>query len=205
LPSRRQFIGRHLMIKGRFADLLLSGRKVTTIRLGHVIPRYEEVIVHGHGRPLCKARIKQVTYKKVGELTEADAVRDGFNSLSELLKALKDTYGDISPDSEVTIIELEVEKVFTELDQSDPYMGLNPVDVARLGLRYLRRELPQGDVRVLEEVTRTGSLREATLRLYGSLSLKHRRAVRRVLRRVLRMLVERGLLGGGSSGAPTTH
>ncbi len=205
MTSRKVFLGRHLMVKGRFADLILSGRKKTTIRLGHVIPRYDEIIIHGHGRPLCKARIKGVTYKKVRELTEDDALRDGFNSLAELIKALRDAYGPISPDTEVTIIEFDVDKVFTELDYRDPYMGLNPVDIARLGLRYLRKELPESDVRVLEEVTRRGSLREATLKLYGSLSLKARRSVRRVIRRVLRTLIERGLLGGGSSKASPSH
>jgi len=199
LTARVKFLGRHLMVKGRFADLILSGRKKTTIRLGHVIPRYEEVIVHGHGRPLCKVRIRRVTYKRVKELTDDDALKDGFNGLAELLRALKETYGDISPDMEVTIIEFNVEKMFTDVDYSRPYMGLDPVDVARLGLRYLRKELPQGDVRVLEEVARTGSLREATLRLHKSLSLKARRSVRRVIRRVLKILVERGLLGSDFS------
>lgn len=197
--GRVRFLGRHLMIKGRFADLLLAGVKTTTIRLGIVKPRYEEVIVHGHGRPLCKARITSVTYKKVGELTEEDARRDGFNSLAELYKALKETYGNVRPDMDVTIIELKVEQKFTELDYRDPYLGLDPVDVARLGLRYLRGRLPENDVKVLEEIVRSGGIRGAAMKLYGSLSLKARRSIRRVLRRVLRTLVEEGLLGSNPS------
>lgn len=195
IMPRSKFLGRHIMIKGEFADLLLSGRKKTTIRLGHVIPRYQEVIVHGHGRPLCKARITNVTYKKVRDLTEEDAIKDGFSSLSELYKALKETYGNIRPDMEVTIIELQVEKVFTELDYKDPYLGLDPVDVARLGLRYLRSRLPESDLRILEEVVRSNGIRGAALKIYGSLSLKARRSIRRVLRRVLKTLVDEGLIG----------
>jgi len=194
LPKAR-FLGRHIMVKGKFADLLLSGRKKTTIRLGRVVPRYQEVIVHGHGRPLCKARITNVVYKKVGELTEEDARRDGFESLAELYKALKEAYGNVRPDMEVTIIELEVEKKFTELDYQDPYLGLDPVDLARLSLRYLRGRLPENDVRILEEIVRSNGIRGAALKLYGSLSLKARRAVRRVLRRALRTLIEEGLIG----------
>ncbi len=194
--ERRQFLGRHIMIKGEYADKLLSGEKKTTIRLGIVRPRYEEVIIHGHGRPLAKARIRGVIVKRVRELTDEDAVRDGFRSRRELLDALRRVYGDYGPDDYVTIIELEVTKRLDELDTEDPYMGLEPADIARLALRYLRGELSEEEVRVLEDLTRTNSIRETAIRLYGGI---HRRwRVRRALRRALRMLLERGLIGGST-------
>lgn len=191
--GRRQFIGRHLMLKGEYADKLLSGEKKTTIRLGIVRPKYEEVIVHGHGRPLAKVRIKSVTVKKAGELTDEDARRDGFRSREELLEALRRVYGDFTPDTPVTIMELEVVQRLDELDTEDPYMGLEPADIARLALRYLRGELGEEEVRVLEDLTRTNSIRETAIRLYGGIHRRYR--VRRALRRALRMLLERRLIG----------
>ena len=192
--ERVKFIGRHLMLRGAYADKLLSGEKATTVRLGIFKPKYDEVIVHGHGRPLAKARITRVEYKLVRELTEEDARRDGFSSLEEMLDALKKVYGDISPDDKVTILHLEVVQRLDDLPVEDPYMGLEPADIARLGLRYLRGDLSDEEVRVLEDLTRTNSIRSTAVRLYGSLGRRWR--VRKVLRRVLRLLRARRLLGG---------
>ncbi len=188
------------MIKGVWADKLLSGEKTTTIRLGIVRPRYDEVIIHGHGRPLAKARITRVTVKKVAELTDEDARRDGFPRREDLLDALRRVYGEFSPDDPVTIIELQVTKRLDELDSEDPYMGLEPADIARLALRYLRGDLSDEEVRVLEDLTRTNSIRETAIRLYGGI---HRRwRVRRALRKALRLLLARGLIGASTPKNP---
>ncbi len=191
---RVRFIGRHLMLRGVYADKLLSGEKVTTIRLGLFKPKYEEVIVHGRGRPLAKARIRLVEYKLVRELTEEDAKRDGFDSLEDLLGALRRVYGGFSPDDRVTILHLEITQRLDDLPAEDPYMGLKPADIARLGLRYLKADLDDEEVSVLEDLTRTNSIRSTAVRLYGSLEKRWR--VRRVLRKALRLLRARRLLGG---------
>jgi len=190
--GRVQYLGRHIMIKGVFADKLLEGRKSTTIRLGIVKPRYREVIIHGHGRPLAKAEITEVTVKRVAELTEEDARRDGFASLKDLLDALRSVYGDLRPDDNVTIIGLRVKQRLDSLESEDPYLGLEPADIARLALRYLKGELGEEDVRILEDLTRTNSIRMTAVRLYGSVERRYR--VRRALRRSLEMLLERGLV-----------
>lgn len=195
--SRVRYLGRHLMIRGVYADKLLEGRKTTTIRLGLFKPKYEEVIIHGHGRPLAKARIARVEYKKVSELTEEDARRDGFASLDDLLDALKKVYGEVSADDVVTIIHLEIIQRLDDLPLEDPYMGLEPADIARLALRYLREELDEEDARILEDLTRTNSIRSTALRLFGSIGRRWR--VRRALRKAVRMLRARRLLGGGPS------
>ncbi|NPA97568.1 MAG: ASCH domain-containing protein [Crenarchaeota archaeon] len=181
------------MVKGRFVDLILSGRKRSTIRLGKVIPRYSEVIIHGGGRPIAKARIVRVVHKKVRELTEEDARKDGYESLDELLKDLERVYGrKISPDDTVTIIEFEVEKTFTDLNPEDVYLGLSPIDVARIAYRYLRNELSKEDLRILDAVMRYRSIREASIKLFGTLS--KRWLIRKVLRRCLKRLIEKGIL-----------
>lgn len=190
---KKVYLRRHLMVKGRFVDLILRGVKTTTIRLGEVVPKYDEVIIHGGGRPVAKVRIASVRTKRVRELTEEDAKKDGYRSLRELLRDLERVYGrPILPDDVVTIIEFRVVQKFTDLNPEDVYLGLSPVDVARLGLRYLGKELGEEDRRVLHAVLRFQSIRTAAIELYGSLSLRWR--IRRVLRRVLMTLVERGIL-----------
>ena len=188
------YLGRHLMLKKKWGDLLLERRKRATIRLGVVKPKYEELIVHSGGRPIAKVRVKSVRVKRVRELTDEDARLDGFNSLDELLEALREAYGDFSPDEPVTIIELELVKRLDELESDDPYMGLEPADIARLALRYLRDELSEEEVRILRSLTATNSIRTTAQRLYGS--PVNRARVRRALRKALRLLVERGLIGG---------
>ncbi len=188
------YLGRHLMLKKKWGELLLEGRKRATIRLGVVRPKYEELIVHSGGRPIAKVRVKSVRVKRVRDLSDEDARLDGFTSLEELLQALREAYGRVSPDDPVTIIELELVKRLDELESDDPYMGLEPADIARLALRYLRGEFDEEELRILRSLTATNSIRTTAYRLYGS--PVNRARVRRTLRKALRLLVERGLIGG---------
>ena len=91
---RAGMIGRRLTMKGEFVDLVLKGLKNTTIRLGKLKPKHRVVILHGGGRDVAKVEITGVRYKKLGDLTDEDAQRDGFESLEDLLKALRKVYGD---------------------------------------------------------------------------------------------------------------
>ncbi|MEB3780518.1 MAG: ASCH domain-containing protein [Desulfurococcales archaeon] len=189
---KKQFIGRHLMIKGEHADKLLRGIKETTIRLGVVKPKYDEVIIHGYGRPLAKAKIVSVRVKKVKELTIDDARRDGFKSVEELLDALESAYGKIREDDPVTIITLKVIKRLDNLESSHPYLGLDPVDIARLALRYIPNELAKEEAEIMKTLTATNSIRRTAIRLYGD--LEKRWMIRRVLKRALRLLIEKGII-----------
>jgi hypothetical protein len=180
------------MVKGKYVDLILEGKKKSTIRLGRWIPKYEEVTIHGGGRPFAIVKITRVVYKKVRELTEEDAKRDGLNGLDELLKELKGVYGRIDSEDVVTIMEFEVKKKLTELDVKDPYMGLEPVEIARLALRYIDNLSPEEE-KVLKTLTRVKSLRETAIHLYGSIEARWR--VRRVVKKALHDLVRRGVLG----------
>ena len=189
----RRFIGRHLMLKKEYGEKLLRGEKRATIRLGMVVPKYGELIVHSGGRPIAKVRVVEVYYKKVRELDDNDAVLDGFGSREELIMALKRAYPDIRPEDTVTIMRLELVQRLDELETEDPYMGLEPADIARIALRYLSGELGREEERILRSLTSTNSIRETARRLYGNPT--NRARVRRTLRRVLRALVERGLIG----------
>lgn len=187
-----KFLGRHLMVKGEYVDDILKGRKRATIRLGLVKVKYDELIVHGGGRPVAKVKVKSVRYKRVRELNDEDARLDGFRSREELLEALRKAYGDIKPDDYVTIIEFDVVQDLTSLEPQDPYLGLEPADIARLGLRYLSDQLSDEEKKVLKDLTSTNSIRATAVRLYGSIERRWR--VRKVLRKVLNELLRRGLI-----------
>ncbi len=191
---RVQYLGRHLMVKGEYVEPLLSGRKRATIRAGVVKPRYSEVIIHGGGRPVAKAVIEGVEVKKLRELSDSDARLDGFSSREELVDALKRTYPGLGDDDPVTILKLRVVKRLDEDAGEDPYMGLDPGDIARIALRYLEG-LNEDERRILRLLTQTNSIRETSLILYKDLNQRWR--VRKVLRRVLSELRRRGLLGPG--------
>ncbi|AFL65965.1 protein of unknown function DUF437 [Desulfurococcus amylolyticus DSM 16532] len=182
------------MIKGKFVEHILAGKKRSTIRLGCVIPRYKEVFIHGGGRPVAKAMITSVVYKRVCQLTEEDAYRDGYSSVEELLKDLKKVYNrKIAPSDVVTIIEFEVIKNLLDLSMQDIYMGLSPADIASLAYRYLEKELSEDELRIIDAVIKHGSIREASLKLYGSLN--KRWIIRKTLRNCLRILIEKGIIG----------
>ncbi len=187
-----KFLGRHIMVKGEYGKLILEGRKVATIRLGKVRPRYKEMIVHGGGKPLAKIEVINVVYKKVRELTDEDAKKDGFNNLDELMKHLRKVYGRIKDDDWVTIIEFKVIQRLDNLPVEDPYMGLRPVDIARIALRYLGKELSEDERKILTALTRTGSIRGAAIELYKTIEKRDR--IRRVLRKVIEILKKRGIL-----------
>ena len=194
-----RFIGRHLMLKREYGEKLLRGEKRATIRLGVVRPKYRELIVHSGGRPIAKVRVTGVEVKRVEDLTDEDARLDGFQSREELLRALRRAYPSITPGDTVTIIRFDLVQRLDELETEDPYMGLEPADIARIGLRYLQGELSGEEERILRSLTATNSIRETARRLYGDPTRRAR--VRRTLRRVLRLLVERGLLGPSGEGA----
>lgn len=189
---KAKYLGRHIMIKGKYIEQILNGSKKTTIRLGIVKPRYKEIIIHGGGRPIAKAIITKIYHKRVLELTDEDARLDGFSSREELLRGLREAYPDIRDDDWVTIIYFNITKRLDNLPITHPYRGLEPADIARLALRYLDR-LSDEDKRVLLDLTRTNSIRATAYRLYGGINQRWR--VRKILKRALRKLEERGLIG----------
>lgn len=181
------------MVKGRFARLILEGVKCTTIRLGRVIPKCSEVIIHSNGRPIAEAKIKNVIYKKVKELTEEDAKKDGYSSLHELLDDLKRIYRrEVGSEDDVTIIEFEVVKNLSDIDVNDVYLGFAPTTIALLASRYLKNMLTDEEKAVTEGILRYKSIRATTIRLYGS--LERRWFIRKLLRRLLVKLIDKEVI-----------
>lgn len=190
--SRVYYLGRHLMVKGSYVEAILENKKSATIRLGIVKPKYNEIIIHGGGRPIAKAIIEGVIYKKIRELTDEDAILDGFQSKDELIHELKRLYGYVSESDYVTIIQFRVIQKLADLTPADRYLGLQVSDVARLGLRYLSNELSGEDKKILFDLTKTNSIRKTAINILGDLN--KRRYIRRVLRRVLNELVKRKII-----------
>lgn len=188
----RVFLRRHLMLSKKYADLLLNGVKKATIRLGYVVPKYNEVIVHSGGKPIAKAKIVGVEYKKVSELTDDDAKLDGFNNVNELLDELRKVYNSLRWDDVVSIIKLEVIQRFDELKIDDIYYGITPSDIARIGLRYIRNKLNDEELKILELLGKGHSIREVASMMYGS--PLRRLKVRRALRKALKELIKEGII-----------
>ncbi len=88
---------------------IIRGEKVTTIRKGiksYPVGRIVDLTVNY--TPFARARVEKVVVKRVSELTDEDARRDGFSSKDELIKALRKIYGDIKDNDFVTIVHFVV-------------------------------------------------------------------------------------------------
>ncbi len=193
-----KYLGRHLMLSGKYVRDVLEGRKRATVRVGRYAVKSRDVFLHSGGRVVAKLRIERVYHKRFSELDDEDARLDGHPNARSLRRELRSIYGHLRPDTPVTVIVFRVERRL-EVDEDSRWMGLDPVDVARIGLRYWE-ELGLGgdDRRIVEEVVRRGSLRAVSKALYGT--IEKRRRIRRALRRVLERLLEKGFLEGHQRG-----
>ncbi len=193
--SKISFLGRHLMLKKEYADLVLSGIKKATIRLGIIRPRKERILLHSGGKVVAELKITDVEIKRVYELTDEDAKLDGFQNRKQLIKNLNKIYGKVRQNDPVTIIKFELVKKLEEKEESK-YLGLKPVDIASIALRY-KIELEEEEERVLKKLIETGSIRKTATSLYGSIA--NRGMVRKVLDSVLKKLVEAGIVSNKRS------
>jgi len=88
-----------------YVEAIIEGKKITTVRKGikrYPVGRIVELTVDN--KPFAKARVDKVVVKRVKELTDEDAKKDGFNSREELIEALKKIYGNIKDSEFVTIV-----------------------------------------------------------------------------------------------------
>ena len=184
---------RPLMFSKKYMQDLLEGRKLATVRLGRVRYRVGDVVLaYCGGLVLGRVRITGVKYKKLIDLTEEDARRDGFANLRDLLKALRQHYPNVRANTPITVITFEwVEKFDVPLSDTEYSWGYDksPQEVARLALEKLKLS-PEERV-ILEVFLKSGSVRAAARKLGG---LSQRPLVRGVLRHVAEKLVEKGLI-----------
>ncbi|HII47246.1 MAG: ASCH domain-containing protein [Pyrobaculum aerophilum] len=177
------------MLSQKYVKALLDGRKRSTIRPG-VLKVADRVYIHSMGKIVAIAEVEQVAYKRVSELTDEDAIIDGFNSRAELISYLKRRYPGLRDSAIVTIVKFrKVEKV--DMPEDAHYGGMTPVEIATLALNRLK--LSPREQRILKAVVEAGSLRKAALKIFGT--VEKRGVIRRVLRKAAMMLTHGGLGG----------
>jgi len=100
---------RKIKFKPEYIKLLKSGRKRSTIRLEKKYRVGEVVyIADTNGRVYGKARIVGIIEKSIKDLNRSDALIDGFKSIKELNKALKNIYGSMNRERKVYIYYLDI-------------------------------------------------------------------------------------------------
>ena len=137
----RKRLGKYLRIKKEYVNLILSGKKRSTIRLGIVSPTRHKVFIESGGRVIGEALIDSVRYSKLSELNDKDAKTDGFSDVNELIKELSTIYPGIKGDDWVTIIKFKLinkryhdKKILSEKDKLEG--SLTTANIAKLALAY---------------------------------------------------------------------
>lgn len=107
------------MLYNKYVNLFLAGRKTTTIRYRkgaidapkrYVLPLYasESFSPSASYTHVGVVGIRSFSIKHFGDLTEEDALRDGFNNHGELVDALTTIYGAIDGDQPVSIYGIDL-------------------------------------------------------------------------------------------------
>lgn len=115
------FVRSELPLYKDFLDRLRRGRKRSTIRYrkGAIelpsfkrLPLYEtqDYGVGDRSKPTAVVEISSIRYQIFGELTEQDAVTDGFSSLQEMRRELTEIYKDLKDNEWVTIYSIELKE-----------------------------------------------------------------------------------------------
>ncbi len=91
-----------------FLPAVLGGRKTSTIRRGSRRYSPGKAILRVENSDI-SVWIEHLRYCTVDELTEEDAKRDGFDSLDDLLYALRRFYPDLIAEETMSIIYFSLE------------------------------------------------------------------------------------------------
>ncbi len=100
---------RRINFDSKYVSAIVNGKKVTTIRKG--IKRYpvgRVIDLTVDNEPFARAKVDKVIVKRVKELTDIDALLDGFKSREELIDALKMIYGNVNEEEFVTVVHFTV-------------------------------------------------------------------------------------------------
>jgi len=96
-----------LMLPVAYLDQIKNGTKTTTIKFKEKafrLPRTSLPAIEKESKtPAGRVSYKKVVIKHVGELNETDAVNDGFATLGNLRDVLREAYGELSPESLLSI------------------------------------------------------------------------------------------------------
>lgn len=106
----KKYVATQLKLKDKFFDLVLSGKKTSTIRYGLVSFTKDRISLRSNKRSSTIKLLNIDHSKTFGDLNEEDAQRDGFHTLDELKTELRHFYGDVPSDYPMTIIHFKLEK-----------------------------------------------------------------------------------------------
>lgn len=97
---------RQIRLKPEYLPLIACGLKRSTVRAGRsgVMPGPAEIVAGSERVPV---EITGVAIKRLGELEDADARIDGFDTLASLAEALRRFYPHLSDEDDVSIIYFE--------------------------------------------------------------------------------------------------
>ena len=101
----RNYAIKRLKLADKYIDLVLSNKKISTIRYGHIQVENKVILLESRFRKVMVKVIKVDYTKNFGDLNEEDALNDGFNDLTHLKSELKIFYPFIKNDALVTIIK----------------------------------------------------------------------------------------------------
>ncbi len=104
---------KYLNFSEDFMEKIKKGEKRATLRLG--IKDYspgEIVMVRCGAIDIGLAEIEEVHIKKFREISEEDAIIDGFSTLRELKDALSKFYGNILPETIFTQIKFKLREIY---------------------------------------------------------------------------------------------
>jgi len=183
-----------LYFNKKYCEKLRSGAKKITIRIaGKRLPKPGDLvyIVCG-GLILGVARVTSVVFKPLRSLGEYEVKEEGFNSLEELLEAIKHHYPGIKEDALIAVIRFEWEKKFNPpVSEPEYFRGTQytPEQIAKMALENVN--LTEKEREVLIAVSEEGSIRAAARRLGG---LEKRGSVRRILKRAVKKLKEKEII-----------
>ncbi len=92
-----------------YLDAVRTGRKTTTVRLRNSVETGPvNLVFELEAEVVLSGSVTRLTSKEVGELTDADAVADGFRDLAELQDRLRFHYPRIKATDEATIVHFRL-------------------------------------------------------------------------------------------------
>jgi len=100
---------KRLIFKKEYGSAILEGKKTSTVRLTSQLKKGDTVDIIAGKIKIGTATIEDVEVKKLKELTDEDAIMDGFKNREELIRTLKRLYRKkISDNSEVKLIKFKL-------------------------------------------------------------------------------------------------
>ncbi|MFO7966290.1 MAG: ASCH domain-containing protein [Archaeoglobaceae archaeon] len=107
--------GMEINFDRQYVEPILKGEKKTTIRKGIKLNLLKKGKDTGNiadlvanGEVFAQAKITKVIVKRADELTDDDALLDGFHNLEELMTTLTNIYGELNENELITIIHFDV-------------------------------------------------------------------------------------------------